>query len=129
MRKSKQPKAALPSVVAPAALLPASPAPTEATEKVTLAELQAYVAAHHTDVNGKPITDWHPLKVLAAMSVDPNVKPETRAKAASEAASYLFARLRGIEIDSHHEETHTFVVRKEFSFTGGDGTEIKGEIE
>jgi hypothetical protein len=127
--KSKQPKAALPAAVAPAVLAPTTLGPTEPTEKVTLVELQEYIAAHHTDVNGKPITDWHPLKVLASMSVDPNVKPETRAKAASDAASYLFARLRGIEIDSHHEETHTFVVRKEFSFTGGHGAEIKGEIE
>jgi hypothetical protein len=100
-------------------------APTE--PKVTLEEIQAYVAARHTDVSGQPIKDWHPVKVLASLSIDPNVKPEVRARAASDAASYLFQRLRALEIESNHHETHTFVVRKEFSFIGGDGAEIRSE--
>ena len=104
------------------------PLPLNAAAPEMLREVQEYITQHCTDINGDPIRDYHPIKGMAKMSTDPNVKDEVRLRAYSEVASYMFTRLRSLEIESHHEEKHTFVVRKEFSFTGGDGAEIKSEV-
>jgi hypothetical protein len=127
---AKKVKSTLPAVLKPAALArvpiqdvlegTVEPEPLNAAVPELLQEVQAYIAQHCTDIKGDPIADYHPIKGMAKMSVDPNVKDEVRLRAYSEVASYMFTRLRGIEIESHHEETVTFVVKKEFSFTGGD---------
>jgi len=114
--KPKRSQELVPLPAAP--LAPATQAPEPPVTQISLKEIQAYVAEHCRNQLGEPIRDWKPQNILAQMSVDPNIKPETRAKCASDVLSYLHPRLRGIEIESHHEETHTFIVKKEFSFAG-----------
>jgi hypothetical protein len=96
------------------AVIPETEAPPSVVSAGTLSllkELQSHVASNRTDINGKPVTDWAPLKNLALIATDPNVDAAVRARCLSEIASYIYPRLRGIEIASKHDETINVNIR------------------